>query len=135
MVRNSSSAPLSAAQVSDALAADLALVELHPGRGERALLRERGPREAFLQVAEHARGLVDVAGLRRLLERVVHGAGLDALVALPPVPAVPRREGAQQQHQQPGDQVAVLLPERLDRVELFLLLQVELCGHRVLLRV
>jgi hypothetical protein len=35
----------------------------------------------------------------------------------------------QHQDQRPGDEVAVLFPERLERVKLLLLLQVERCGH------
>ena len=40
-----------------------------------------------------------------------------------------RQEHTERKNQHPGDQVAVFVPERLEGVDLFLLLQVELCGH------
>ena len=108
---------------------ELTLVELQPGQQKAALLCEGGGGEVLLQVGEDACGLVGVAGQAGPVELVEHRAGLQPLLALPVVPAVPGRKSTQHQHQQPGDEIAELVPERLEGVELFLLLQVEWCGH------
>ena len=102
----------------------LALVGLHLGRQQGALLRVQRTAELVLQVVERPRGPLDVARLGHAFEFLVERGGLAGFIALPPVPAVPRGKAAEHKRQGPGDQAAVLLPEGLEIVELFLLLQV-----------
>ena len=65
-VRYSSSTAFSATQASVApRVVGLALVELHLGRQHAGLLRIGGARITLLQVGEHARRLVGIAGLQR----------------------------------------------------------------------
>ena len=81
---------------------DLALVELRPWppAGRPAAVKAVRGKRSFMSAKTRA-GLVGVAGLRGAVELVVHRAGLDGLVALPPVPAVPGRIAAEHDDQQP----------------------------------
>ena len=96
---------------------------------EAGLLREGGARIARLHVAEDPRRDRRIGGLRGAIDLVEKRARLGALIALIDVPAVPGREGADDHDEQPRDKVAVLLPERFQLVELFLLFEVEMSGH------
>jgi hypothetical protein len=93
------------------------------------LLGVGGAGVAVLQVGEDATGLVGITRLDGLFELLVHDRRLGSLGTLPRVPAVQPCKGAQHQHDGPGDEVAVLLPERLQLVELFLFLQIEIACH------
>ena len=106
-----------------------AFVELHLRCGQGPMISEGGAREPALQITENAPCFVDVAGLHRAIELVEHRTGFEALVALVDVPSVPSGVSPQHSDQHPSDEVAVGFPERFERVELFLLLQVERCGH------
>mgnify|MGYP000990318428 CR=1 FL=1 len=63
------------------------------------------------------------------LELVEQRGGLCRLAALPVLVAIPSGVSRQHGDQQPGDQVAILLPEVLELVELFLFFEVEMVGH------
>ena len=59
-----------------------------------------------------------------LVEFVEHRAGLCGLLSLPPVPARPARISQQGGNQQPGDEVAVLIPPGFETGQLFLLFEI-----------
>ena len=99
------------------------------GGDQAGLVREGRARIALLHVGEDPRRAIAVAGLGGAVELVVERAGFRALVALVQIPAVPGGEAAEHQDEQPGDEVAVLFPERLQLIELFLLFEVEMGGH------
>ena len=107
----------------------LAFVELQLGQQQTALLCECRAGISVAKVVEDPARTLDIAGLPGAVELIEHRAGLEALLALPVGPTIPCGNRAQHQHQQPRHQVAILVPERLERVQLLLLLQVEFCGH------
>jgi hypothetical protein len=66
-----------------------------------------------------------VAALGHALKLVVHGSSLGGLATLPVLPAVPASHRQQDHQQHVADEVAVLFPDMLDLVKLFLFFEVE----------
>ena len=95
------------------------------------MLGVSGAGVAVFHVSKSTFHLGDIAQLGQALDFIEHRRGLRRLVALPILVAIPGREHAQRRDQDPGDQVAVLFPNVLELVELFLFFEIELICHGV----
>jgi len=101
------------------------LVSLQPRRQQPPMQRPLGAWKSIAKVTEDAARTLDVGRQHRAIEFVEKGCRLRGLVALVPVPAIPCGKAGENDDHPPGQEIPPSLPEGLERVELFLLLQIE----------
>src|SRR6185436_20351217 len=104
---------------------EIVAVEMEARGHQRAHRRIQRARIALDQRAAGIAQRLGVARLRRLGERFVQACGLRRLARLVPAPALPAGERDRAREHGADDQVAVLLPPRLQLGYLLLLFEIE----------
>ena len=102
----------------------LLVLDGHLGHHQGTLLGECGAGVLALEICKSLDGLVGIASTGCTVQLLIQATGTHGALLLPVQVARPGGVSTQHQHQHPGDQVAILLPEVLDLVKLFLLFKI-----------
>ena len=107
----------------------IAFVLVYAGRQQGRLLGIGCASVAIFHVGHDTLKLGHITGYSGALDFVIHHSSLRGLVALPVLVTVPCRHGTKNGYQNPGNHVAITLPEMLEFGELFLLFEVQMFCH------
>ena len=97
------------------------LLDGHPCCQQSTLHGKGGASVVLLEVRKSPCSLVELTVAHGTVEFFIQASRSQAALLLPVLVAVPGSIGTENQHEHPGDQVAVLLPEVLELIQLFLL--------------
>src|SRR5712671_1074428 len=99
-------------------------LKLDFGRNQRCERRVRAARKILQDRPRGLASRLEIAGARRLLQRVVQHRGLRGLRTLIPHPAVPGRDGCKHHSRAEENRAAVLLPPGFQGGQLFLFFEI-----------